>query len=55
MEGPTSISDLLKYLKVEAPRVAVELNLEIVPKAQFDAISVNEGDRVEVVSFVGGG
>lgn len=55
IEAQASISDLLKFLKVEAPRVAVELNLEIVPKTQYESTSLNEGDRVEVVSFVGGG
>lgn len=55
MEAEASISKLLIALKVDAPKVAVELNLEIVPKTQFEVTLLKEGDRVEVVSFVGGG
>ena len=36
-------------------RVAVEQNGAIVPKARYDAVVLNDGDSVEVVSFVGGG
>ena len=56
MEGTSSsISDLLMHLEIKAPRVAVELNLEIVPKTEFETTNLKDGDRVEVVSFVGGG
>jgi sulfur carrier protein len=55
MEGLSSISDLLVHLEIKAPKVAVELNLEIVPKTEFETTSLKDGDRVEVVSFVGGG
>lgn len=36
-------------------RVAVELNGDIVPKAQYDSVAFADGDTAEVVSFVGGG
>ena len=36
-------------------RIAVELNGEIVPKAQYDALLLEDGDTLEVVRFVGGG
>ena len=36
-------------------RIAVEINEEIVPKSQYDTVVLNDGDTVEVVSFVGGG
>lgn len=55
MEGASSISDLLMHLEIKAQRVAVELNLEIVPKTEYDSTNLKDGDRVEVVSFVGGG
>lgn len=55
MEDSSSISDLLIHLEIKAPRVAVELNLEIIPKTEFETTSLKEGDRLEVVSFVGGG
>ena len=36
-------------------RVAVELNLDILPKSQYESTVLKDGDSVEVVSFVGGG
>ena len=51
----TSVSQLLEALGVKQPHVAVELNLEVVPRAQHAATSLREGDRLEVVTLVGGG
>ena len=42
-------------VEVTSERVAVELNLEILPKDQYDTRQLMDGDRVEVVAFVGGG
>ncbi len=50
-----SISLLLDRLEVSTPRVAVERNREIVPKAAYSSTFVQEGDVFEVVEFVGGG
>jgi len=50
-----SISLLLDRLEVSTPRVAVERNREIVPKAAYPSTLVEEGDVFEVVEFVGGG
>ena len=49
---------LLTYLEENnypLERIAVEINEEIVPKKQYDTVVLNDGDTVEVVSFVGGG
>ena len=51
----TTVSDLLCELGVTQPHVAVELNLEVVPRAQHSATPLAEGDRLEVVTLVGGG
>jgi sulfur carrier protein len=51
----TSVSELLHVLGVTQPHVAVELNLEVVPRAQHVATTLNDGDRLEVVTLVGGG
>jgi len=53
-EGLT-LAALLEWLKLPADRVAVERNLEIVPKDQWPATPISVGDRLEVVHFVGGG
>jgi thiamine biosynthesis protein ThiS len=50
-----SISSLLERLKVSTPRVAVERNREIVPKASYPSTLLEDGDSLEVVEFVGGG
>ena len=50
-----SVSALLASLDIDARRVAVEHNLVVVKRAQYDDTIVNEGDDVEIVNFVGGG
>ena len=50
-----SVASLLDHLKVSTPRVAVERNREILPKASYSSTLVEEGDVFEVVEFVGGG
>jgi len=49
------ISDLIKTLGLNPGRLAIELNRRIVRRANWDSTSISEGDRVEVVHFVGGG
>lgn len=51
----TTILTLVEELGLDVRKVAVERNLEIVPKSQHAATPVAEGDRIEVVQFVGGG
>jgi len=50
-----SIASLLAELDIKQPHVAVELNLEVVPRAQHGATLLRDGDRLEVVTLVGGG
>lgn len=50
-----TLRDLLSELQIESSRVAIEQNREIVPRAAFAETAVNDGDAIEVVSFVGGG
>ncbi|HEY3447135.1 MAG TPA: sulfur carrier protein ThiS [Myxococcales bacterium] len=50
-----TIADLLALVGVTAPRVAVEVNRAIVPRARHAEHRLAEGDAVEVVTFVGGG
>ena len=50
-----TVSDLLRELNIKPDRVAVELNLEIVERQMFDTRLLKEGDRVEILSFIGGG
>ena len=50
-----SVADFLDRLGLPRKGIAVELNREIVPKSEYAAIRLSEGDRVEIVQFVGGG
>jgi sulfur carrier protein len=51
----STVGDLLRELDIKTERVAVELNLEILDRKDFDLRSLNAGDRVEILSFIGGG
>jgi sulfur carrier protein len=51
----STIARLLGELGVTPPHVAVEVNLEVVPRAEHGDTILNDGDRVEVVTLVGGG
>lgn len=53
--APANVAELLVQLKLPHERVAVELNGEIVTRAERAARAVNDGDTVEVVTLVGGG
>ncbi len=50
-----SVADLANELGLEPTRVAVERNLEIVPRSTLAQVSVEDGDEIEIVTFVGGG
>jgi len=50
-----TIQDLLDELGIESVRVAVEVNMTIVKKADYTVFKLKDGDNVEIVNFVGGG
>ena len=50
-----TIHSLLDKLGIEAERVAVEVNRRILTRSEFTAVTVEEGDEIEIVTFVGGG
>ena len=54
-DGPLTIGRLLCHLDIDRRRVAVEHNMNVVKKTNYDSTSVNGGDAIEVVNFVGGG
>jgi thiamine biosynthesis protein ThiS len=51
----TTVSTLLQRLDIPATRVAVEHNRRVVPRSEHAAVTLNHGDRLEIVTFVGGG
>jgi len=49
------LSSLLDDLKIDRERIAVEINLEIIKKDRYESLKLVEGDRIEILQFVGGG
>lgn len=55
LAGPASIAELLATLGIVERRVAVELNGRVVPRSEHAQRRLDEGDRVELISAIGGG
>ena len=55
LEGASDVAALVALLGLDARKVAVERNLEIVPKSAYAATALADGDRIEIVHFIGGG
>ena len=53
--GGVSIAEMLNEIGIDPAKVAVERNLEIVPRSSLGEVSVEDGDDFEIVHFVGGG
>lgn len=51
----TTLAQLVELLKLRGDRIATERNLEVVPRAQYTQTLLAEGDKLEIVTFVGGG
>tara|TARA_Y100000590_G_C15628590_1_gene980301 strand:- start:133 stop:333 length:201 start_codon:yes stop_codon:yes gene_type:complete len=50
-----TVSKMLEKLEVEKKFIAVEINLNIIPKSEYDSHIVRENDSVEIIQAVGGG
>ncbi len=50
-----SVKGLLAHLELPEKKIAVERNLEIVSKSTFETTLLSEGDRLEIIHFIGGG
>jgi thiamine biosynthesis protein ThiS len=55
IEGAASVAALVAVLGLDGRKVAVERNLEIVPRSTYGSTPVLDGDRIEIVHFIGGG
>lgn len=55
LEAGTTVAQLLRVLKMQPKYVAVERNLELLPRREHEACVLQEGDQLEVVTLVGGG
>lgn len=54
-EGGMNVSSLIERYSLDKRKIAVERNLEIVPRSSFEEVEINEGDRIEIIHFIGGG
>ena len=54
-KNPMTVRELLIFLGLPLEALAVERNLEIVPRSSYHDTSLVEGDKIEIVHFVGGG
>ena len=52
---PLTVTNLLESLDLRSKQVAVEVNLKILDRSDFDTWNLQEGDKVEILSFIGGG
>lgn len=55
LNAPATVAQVLEQLQLPHQRVAVEVNQTVIPRSQWTTQTVNDGDRLEVVQFVGGG
>ena len=54
-DAPLTLAALIAAMGLKTDRVAVELNRDIAPRDQWDKTNLSDGDRLEIVHFVGGG
>lgn len=55
LDSAVTVSELIRSLGIRTGAMAVEINQKIVPKTDYDNVTITDGDRVEIVTFVGGG
>lgn len=55
IDGDTTVASLLRRLGVQPVRVAVEVNEDVISRKTFDRKKIHDGDRIEIVTFIGGG
>ncbi|WP_373184447.1 sulfur carrier protein ThiS [Halopseudomonas sp.] len=55
LDRAMTLTDLIEHLGLTGKRLAIELNLEIVPRSEHSETFLAEGDRVEIVHAIGGG
>lgn len=55
LEQPITVTEYLEQHQYQINRIAIEMNGAILPKSQYTSVILKDGDKLEVVSFVGGG
>ena len=55
VQSGATLAQLIETLGLDLRKVAVERNLQIAPRSQYGEIALTDGDRIEIVHFIGGG
>lgn len=55
LAAQAKLSDLISQMDLTGKRIAIELNMEIIPRSEHDSTELNSGDKVEIVHAIGGG
>ncbi len=55
LKANMSVFDLLAHLSLPKAKIAVERNKEIVPKSSYATVVLQDGDVLEIITFIGGG
>ena len=55
VSGTSSLAELVTQLELPVARIAIELNREVVRRSEWDTTMLKDGDKIEIVHFVGGG
>ncbi|MFY0678252.1 MAG: sulfur carrier protein ThiS [Neptuniibacter sp.] len=55
LQDGTTLTGLIEELELGEKRIAIELNLEIIPRSEHVSTVLNDADRVEIVHAIGGG
>jgi sulfur carrier protein len=55
LSAPTPLPQVIAALALKSDRIAIEHNSQIVPRSTWDKVQISDGDRLEIVHFVGGG
>jgi sulfur carrier protein len=55
VEEPLTVARLLQTLNLRSEQVAIEINLKILDRGDFPTWNLHDGDKVEILSFIGGG
>ncbi|MFQ5482584.1 MAG: sulfur carrier protein ThiS [Nitrospinaceae bacterium] len=55
LESSHTVAELLEHLEITGAHIAVAVNLQVVPRAQYAQTSLHDGDKIEIVHAVGGG
>ncbi len=50
-----TVADLINHLGLNQQRIAIEVNREVIARERYTALTLTEGDQIEIVHFVGGG